>query len=125
MRAGKVISTRVAMAVAMTALGLGSVGVAQAGGYNQPVTRSVVTAPASTGKQIPCEVDIDGVAPVVTTSAQPEGGWRPAFNDGRLNPYRGPRSDLGDIRMARRWNNATPMEMIAPPPEPLARCNCR
>jgi len=66
-------------------------------------------------QKIPREVSVGGVAPVVTTSPEPPGGWKPAFEDGRLNPYRGPRTQSGDAQMAQRWNTKTPMGMVAVP----------
>jgi len=80
--------------------------------------------------QIPHEVSVGGLAPVVTTSSQPHGGWKPAFTDGRLNPYRGGRTQAGDAQMAQRWNTKTPMEMVAAPQQrviyvPVARVSTK
>ncbi|KEO50557.1 SPOR domain-containing protein [Thioclava pacifica] len=82
-------------------------------GYVVPGATTVVAAPAA--RQIPREVSVGGLAPVVTTSKAPDGGWRPAFDDGRLNPYRGPRTTYGDAQMAQRWGDGVPMEMPKPP----------
>jgi hypothetical protein len=37
-------------------------------------------------------------------------GFRPAWDDGRLNPHRGPRSAAGDDAMRRIWTDDVPME---------------
>lgn len=81
--------------------------------YVLPGASAVVAS--AVPRQIPREVSVGGLASVVTTSKSPEGGWRPAFDDGRLNPYRGPRSAYGDTQMAQRWTEGVPMQMAAPP----------
>lgn len=75
----------------------------------------VVPVAQSVPSRVPKKVDLGGLAPVVTTSSQPPGGWRPAFDDGRLNPYRGPRADYGAEQMHRRWSDTVPMEMLDTP----------
>ncbi|WP_417808232.1 SPOR domain-containing protein [Thioclava sp.] len=77
-------------------------------------------------QQIPREVSVGGLASVVTTSPEPAGGWKPAFKDGRLNPYRGPRTQAGNAQMAQRWNTKTPMGLVPAPKQrviyvPVAR----
>ena len=91
-----------------------------------PSPRGQVVAVRPVARQIPREVSLGGLVPVVTTSPAPEGGWKPAFDDGRLNPYRGPRTQAGDAQMAQHWNTRkTPMEMRAAPGQviyaPVAR----
>ncbi|TMV90497.1 SPOR domain-containing protein [Thioclava sp. BHET1] len=61
------------------------------------------------------EVSVGGLAPVRITSEMPEGGWEPAFDDGRLNPFRGPRSAAGTAQMEQSWSQSVPMKMIAQP----------
>ena len=57
----------------------------------------------------------------VVSSEMPEGGWESAFDDGRLNPLRGPRSAAGTAQMEQSWSKSVPMEMIAQPrPRTLA-----
>jgi hypothetical protein len=41
-------------------------------------------------------------------------GWRPVWDDGRLNPNRGPRSTAGDAAMRRFWTDDVPMELVRP-----------
>ncbi|KEO61015.1 SPOR domain-containing protein [Thioclava indica] len=77
-----------------------------------PVPRGQVAVAQPVVQQIPREVSVGGLAPIVTTSSEPAGGWEPAFKDGRLNPYRGPRTQAGDAQMAQRWNTKTPMGLV-------------
>ena len=44
-------------------------------------------------------------------------GFRPAWNDGRLNPLRGPRSSAGDAAMARIWTDTVPMRLKPDAPD--------
>lgn len=39
-------------------------------------------------------------------------GYRPAFDDGRLNPLRGPRSAAGNAQMARVWTDTLPRRLV-------------
>lgn len=39
-------------------------------------------------------------------------GFKRAWNDGRLNPNRGPQTAAGDAAMARVWSNDVPMKRI-------------
>ncbi|SLN67462.1 Sporulation related domain protein [Aquimixticola soesokkakensis] len=39
-------------------------------------------------------------------------GYRPTFDDDRLNPARGPRTAAGDAQMALRWTNDVPHQLI-------------
>ncbi|OCX66746.1 hypothetical protein BFP70_00885 [Thioclava sp. SK-1] len=53
------------------------------------------------------------LAPVtVATKSHGGTGYRPAFSDGRLNPYRGPRADAGDAQMAQIWTNEVPARLV-------------
>jgi hypothetical protein len=95
-----------------------------------PTPRGKITAAQPVVQQIPREVSTGGLAPIVTTSSEPHGGWKPAFKDGRLNPYRGPRTQSGDAQMAQRWNTKTPMGMVAAPQQrviyvPVARASTK
>ncbi|AQS49351.1 hypothetical protein BMG03_17315 [Thioclava nitratireducens] len=56
-------------------------------------------------------VSVGGLAPIITRAPQPENGWRNAFEDGRLNPYRGPRTVQGNEQMRARWTEETPMQL--------------
>ena len=42
-------------------------------------------------------------------------GWRPAFEDDRLNPLRGPRTAAGDAQMAQVWTDEVPRRLVADP----------
>ena len=42
-------------------------------------------------------------------------GCKPAFTDGRLNPYRGPRTAAGDQQMMQLWSNGVPARAVAAP----------
>jgi len=39
-------------------------------------------------------------------------GYRSAWDDGRLNPSRGPQTQSGDTQMARIWTNSVPMKSV-------------
>ena len=40
-------------------------------------------------------------------------GFRPAFDDGRLNPLRGPRTAAGDAQMAQVWTDQLPRRLVS------------
>ncbi|MEZ5685114.1 MAG: SPOR domain-containing protein [Paracoccaceae bacterium] len=52
-------------------------------------------------------------ASVVVSSKTPAGGFAPAFEDGRLNPYRGPQTVAGDLQMGQIWTNESPMRAVS------------
>jgi hypothetical protein len=41
-------------------------------------------------------------------------GYRAVWDDGRLNPHRGPRTAAGDAQMRRLWTDTVPMEGVGP-----------
>lgn len=49
---------------------------------------------------------------VGSVAAAAPAGFRPAWNDGRLNPARGPRSAAGDAQMNAIWTQTVPRELI-------------
>ena len=61
-----------------------------------PVSVSVAPAPVATKRAKP----LQGSAPA---------GFRRAWDDGRLNPNRGPRTAEGDAAMAKVWTDTVPM----------------
>ncbi|MBD3785669.1 MAG: SPOR domain-containing protein [Sphingomonadales bacterium] len=54
------------------------------------------------------------LAPVGVSSKEYDSGFKPAFEDGRLNPYRGPRSAMGDATMGQIWTNQVPAKLVTP-----------
>lgn len=48
----------------------------------------------------------------VVATKPPAGGYKPAFEDGRLNPYRGPRTLQGDYEMGQLWTNEVPAKLV-------------
>ncbi|RWR49949.1 SPOR domain-containing protein [Sinirhodobacter ferrireducens] len=48
------------------------------------------------------------LAPVIVATKVGPSGYKPAFDDGRLNPYRGPRASTGDVQQAQVWTNQVP-----------------
>ncbi len=54
------------------------------------------------------------LAPVAVSSKSYESGYRAAFTDGRLNPYRGPRDAMGDATMGMIWTNQVPARAVTP-----------
>lgn len=54
------------------------------------------------------------LAPVAVSTKDYQSGFKPAFDDGRLNPYRGPRSAMGDATMGAIWTNQVPARLVTP-----------
>ncbi|WP_406870797.1 SPOR domain-containing protein [Thioclava sp. 'Guangxiensis'] len=75
---------------------------------------------ASSPYAIPREVYVKtpnapvSLAPVAISSSNP-GGYEPAFDDGRLNPFRGPRTTSGDAQMRQLWDDSVPAKLIPYP----------
>ncbi|MGD9917209.1 MAG: SPOR domain-containing protein [Paenirhodobacter sp.] len=59
------------------------------------------------------------LAPVVVSTEVGPTGYRPAFQDGRLNPYRGPRTAAGDAQQAQYWSNTVPSKWVPPGAAPV------
>ncbi len=53
------------------------------------------------------------VAPNMRAKIMIPNGFRSAWNDGRLNPNRGPQSANGDAQMALVWTNTVPRRLVA------------
>ncbi len=53
------------------------------------------------------------LTPVTVSTKSPTGAYRPAFEDGRLNPYRGPRGAMGDAMQGQIWTNQVPARLVA------------
>ena len=56
-----------------------------------------------------------------TTPLGPPKGWRPAFEDGRLNPNRGYRTSSGDAQTNAIWTQKVPRRLIRSAPGALTR----
>ncbi|MFD2174464.1 SPOR domain-containing protein [Rhodobacter lacus] len=52
------------------------------------------------------------LAPVIVRSKAGRTGYKPAFEDGRLNPFRGPRTVQGDAEQGVLWTNQVPARQI-------------
>ncbi|MDD8021633.1 MAG: SPOR domain-containing protein [Paracoccaceae bacterium] len=52
------------------------------------------------------------LAPVIVSTKSPTGAYKPAFEDGRLNPYRGPRDAMGDVMQGQIWTNEVPARQV-------------
>lgn len=52
------------------------------------------------------------LAPVIVATKVGPAGYKPAFDDGRLNPYRGPRASTGDVQQAQVWTNQVPAQPL-------------
>lgn len=52
------------------------------------------------------------LAPVIVATKVGPSGYKPAFDDGRLNPYRGPRASTGDVQQAQVWTNQVPAQTL-------------
>lgn len=53
------------------------------------------------------------LAPVIVATKTGPTGYRAAFDDGRLNPFRGPRSAMGDAAQGQVWTNEVPAELVS------------
>lgn len=79
-------------------------------------TAAPAAAPASARPGVPRRSDVHGgKAPV--SGAVPSGqriprGWRPVWDDDRLNRHRGPRTAAGDAAMRRIWTDDVPMQLV-------------
>ena len=82
------------------------------------VDAATVVATAATARPgVPRRSDVSGgkSAPTGTVArGRVPPGWRPVWDDGRLNPNRGPRSPAGDAAMRRFWTDDVPMELVRP-----------
>ncbi|WP_114965794.1 SPOR domain-containing protein [Alkalilacustris brevis] len=74
-----------------------------------PQAEHPVDGQPSVGPGSPLRVS-QGVAP----RPIPE-GYRPAWNDDRLNPHRGPRTAAGDAQMRRVWTDTVPAQLVENP----------
>ena len=75
-------------------------------------------AAASPYQAAPAAVTVRGaggvptLAPVIVSTKSSPSGYRAAFEDGRLNPYRGPRSGWGDAQQGEIWTNEVPARAV-------------
>jgi len=79
----------------------------------QPV-RAVSTpqaAPAASVAAVPRNLPVVAGAPQAVQQAVPH-GWRPAWQDGRLNPQRGVGTAQGEAQMRLIWSNTVPSVLI-------------
>lgn len=53
------------------------------------------------------------LVPVVVSTKVGPTGYTAAFEDGRLNPYRGPRSYWGDVQQGEIWTNEVPARRVS------------
>lgn len=49
---------------------------------------------------------------VIVATKVPVNGYTPAFEDGRLNPYRGPQTLEGDLQMGQIWTRQLPARLV-------------
>lgn len=72
----------------------------QVGGMNAPVSLAA-----------PIIASYAASMPQAATVPPVPAGYRPAWNDDRLNPYRGVASASGNAQMAQRWTNDVPAQL--------------
>jgi hypothetical protein len=85
------------------------------------VETAAVAAPAATPRPgVPRRSDVyagkytrPAASPAVAGQRLPP-GYKLVWEDGRLNPNRGPRTAEGDVAMRRLWNETVPMTTAAP-----------
>lgn len=69
-------------------------------------------APEAVHVHLPGQPATTTLAPVVVATKTGPTGYRAAFDDGRLNPFRGPRSAMGDAAQGQVWTNEVPAELV-------------
>ncbi|ETD03059.1 SPOR domain-containing protein [Rhodobacter capsulatus] len=52
------------------------------------------------------------LAPITVETSVGPTGYAPAFDDGRLNPFRGPRTAMGDAEQGVMWTNQVPSRRV-------------
>jgi predicted small lipoprotein YifL len=85
------------------------------------VVETAATAPAAAVRPgVPRRTDVyagkyePSAAPGTLSRSQIPRGYKLVWEDGRLNPNRGPRTAAGDASMARLWANDVPMTRVGP-----------
>jgi hypothetical protein len=89
------------------------------------VVETAATAPAAAPAAavrpgVPRRTDVyagkyePSAAPGTLSRSQIPRGYKLVWEDGRLNPNRGPRTAAGDASMARLWANDVPMTRVGP-----------
>lgn len=91
-----------------------------------PGVADPVPSPGQAVRRAPATTTPSGAAPVGSYGGAPvpdaervviPSGYRSAWDDGRLNPNRGPQSASGDQQMAAKWDiTKVPMEAVNPVP---------
>lgn len=82
-------------------------------------TAPVVVPAATTRPGVPRRSDVyagkyDGASIARTPGRRLPPGYKLVWDDGRLNPNRGPRTAEGDVAMRRLWTDSVPMTLAAP-----------
>jgi len=77
----------------------------------QPAAISVAAKAPNPVKKAKPVVDRSNRSLPSTTRKLPK-GLKAAWTDGRLNPLRGPRSEIGNAQMARLWTDTVPAKLI-------------
>ena len=92
--------------------------IARRGADRQPICDEIPTfapgdpAPVLTDQVVVSLPQKPAPAPVMTKKVAQgvPNGFKPAWDDGRLNPERGPRTAAGDAAMYEIWSDGVPME---------------
>jgi hypothetical protein len=76
---------------------------------------AVVVTSAATRPGVPRRNDVyAGKYHAPSAGQRAPRGYRPVWDDGRLNPHRGPRTAVGDASMRWLWTDTVPMELVQP-----------
>lgn len=95
-----------------------------------PVTGPITVASAAP-EPAPIATARPAAAPPAPTVAKVPKGYRAVWSDGRLNPYRGGRTESGRVAMEEIWTSTTPRRLVSPsgaaviPPAPLRGAGSR
>ena len=106
------LSSQMLEVVAQAARDKGFANIATQQGYAASSPYQGTLAPAPDAVYLRHPAGPTTLAPVIVATKVGPAGYKPAFDDGRLNPYRGPRASTGDVQQAQVWTNQVPAQTL-------------